>query len=198
MCQLIESLCLENGIIKNIQYHNMRMNKSRTELFGCSSFLKIEDSITIPRYAQTGIWKIRIHYSGSITKIEFEQYKRKTIRSLQIVFSDSIEYAYKYADRTSIAQLFEKRNNADDILIIKGGFVTDSSSANVAFLNGIEWITPATPLLPGTKRAKLLDEGIIKEDYIALKDISKFSHICLINAFLDIGDILLPTSKIYF
>ncbi len=197
MYQLIESVCLENSTVKNLQYHNIRMNKSRKELLGCNNFLKIEDNINIPHYAQTGIWKIRIHYSEYISKIEFEPYKRKYIQSLQIVFSDTIEYAYKYADRTSIAQLLEKCNNADDILIVIDGFITDSSSANVAFFNGIEWITPATPLLHGTKRAKLLHEGIIKEDYIALKDIDKFSHICLINAFLDIGDILLPTSKIY-
>lgn len=197
MYQLIESVCLENSTVKNLQYHNIRMNKSRKELLGCNNFLKIEDNINIPHYAQTGIWKIRIHYSEYISKIEFEPYKRKYIQSLQIVFSDAIEYAYKYADRTSIAQLLEKRNNADDILIVKDGFITDSSSANVAFFNGIEWITPVTPLLPGTKCAKLLHEGIIKEDYIALKDIDKFTHICLINAFLDIGDILLPTSKIY-
>jgi len=44
----------------------------------------------------------------------------------------------------------------------------------------------------------LIDEGIIIEKNIKVKDISSFSHVYLINAFLDIGDIVIPLSSIIF
>ncbi len=196
MSLLIESICCVDGIMKNLEYHNARMNKSRYELFGCSDTINIGDIITVHHYAKTGIWKIRVHYDATINNIEYELYKRKSIQSLKLLYDDTIDYSFKYADRSHLTRLFEQRGTADDILIIKNGCVTDSSSANVAFFDGKQWFTPTTPLLPGTKRAKLLDEGIIKERYITVDDISSFTHISLINAFLDIGDIILPTLSI--
>lgn len=198
MCQLIESLCLENGIIKNIDYHNLRMNKSRYDLFGCHDVIDIAGVISLPQYAKTGMWKIRIIYSAAVDRIEYEEYKRKTIRSFQIVFADDMDYSHKYLDRTHIAQLLETRNDADDIIIIKEGFVTDSSSANIVLYDGQSWITPASPLLHGTKRAKLLHEKLITERLVALNDIPSYTHISIINAFLDIGDIAVPTSAVNY
>ncbi len=196
MSLLIESICCVDGVLKNLHYHNARMNNSRYQLFGCKDVINISDSTTIPHYVKKGIWKLRIHYDMTINYIEYELYRKKSIQSLKLLYDDSIDYSFKYADRSHLTQLFEQRGEADDILIIKNGFVTDSSSANVVFYDGKEWFTPTTPLLLGTKRAKLLDEGIIKERYITVKDISLFTHISLINAFLDIGDIVMPTSSI--
>ncbi|MGQ9844035.1 MAG: aminotransferase class IV [Spirochaetota bacterium] len=196
MSLLIESLCLRDGIIKNIHYHHDRMNKSRKELLHIDAPLSIEQAITIPPQALHGIWKIRIHYTYEIEKVEFEPYQRKTIRTLTIVTADDIDYSYKYADRTILATLFELRKDADDIIIIKNGLVTDSSSANVVFYDGDTWVTPSTPLLPGTKRAKLLQTGVIHKTRITVYDIPQFMCISLINAFLDIGDIQLPIRAI--
>jgi 4-amino-4-deoxychorismate lyase len=44
----------------------------------------------------------------------------------------------------------------DDIIIVRNGFVTDASYANLIFRKGDEWFTPATFLLAGTMRAFLL------------------------------------------
>lgn len=196
MSLLIESLCCVDGIIQNIKYHNERMNKSRYDLFGCNDTLCIENFVSLPDYAYTGIWKVRVHYDSAIHHIEYELYKKKSIKTLKIVIDDSIDYSYKYSDRSRIAYLFEKRGNADDILILKNGLVTDSSTANVVFYDGKQWVTPATPLLPGTKRARLIDEGLISKKHIRLKDIGMFIHVSLINAFLDTGDIVVPITSI--
>lgn len=196
MSRLIESICCVDGVMKNLHYHNVRMNRSRYELFGCKDVINIRDSITIPDYVNKGIWKLRIHYDTTINNIEYELYRKKSIKSLKLLYDDTIDYSFKYADRSHLTRLFEQRGAADDILIIKNGCVTDSSSANVVFYDGKEWFTPSTPLLPGTKRAKLLDEGVITERYITVKEISLFTHISLINAFLDIGDIVVPVSAV--
>ena len=104
----------------------------------------------------------------------------------------------KVNDRSELNILFAQRHDADEILIIKQGMVTDSFYANVAFLNGNKWYTPRTFLLPGTQRAFLLDCGVIEEADISENDIYNYSHIRLFNAMvgwehapvLEVGTIL--------
>ncbi len=67
-------------------------------------------------------------------------------------------------------------------MIIKNGKVTDCSIGNLIFRLGNQWLTPDTPLLAGTQREKLLQEGKIRETTIYAKDIEKFDEIRLINA----------------
>jgi len=47
--------------------------------------------------------------------------------------------------------------------------------------------TPSTPLLRGTKREKLIREGIIIEKKIHIDSLSDYKRIFLINAFRDIN-----------
>jgi 4-amino-4-deoxychorismate lyase len=103
-----------------------------------------------------------------------------------LVECNQFDYSYKYENRTFLNQLFQKRGNCDDILIIKNGVVTDSYYANVVFYDGKNWCTPNTPLLPGTQRAKLLQNGKIRETCVTIKSISKYSLIGLINAMQDL------------
>ena len=67
----------------------------------------------------------------------------------------------------------------DDILIVKQGFITDTSYSNVLFYNGKEWLTPTHPLLKGTQRASLLDQEIIRVAEIRLEDLHHFKKVTL-------------------
>ena len=106
---------------------------------------------------------------------------------MQIVHDYEITYSHKFEDRTK----FEKHlreSKADEILIIKNGLVTDTSFTNIIFSDGTKYFTPSTPLLKGTKRARLIEEGIIQVEEIGLNDIQKFQHFYLINALLDLSE----------
>jgi 4-amino-4-deoxychorismate lyase len=76
--------------------------------------------------------------------------------------------------------------------------VADSSYSNLVFRNKQgDWITPATYLLPGTKRAFLLKNKMIAEQEISIADIKKYSEVKLINAMIDIEDTSgIPTENI--
>ena len=77
----------------------------------------------------------------------------------------------------------------DDFLLIKNGLVTDTSYANIVFKNSNgDWYTPASYLLPGTKRASLIKKRIIREIKMTVHDIKKYSEARLINAMIDIND----------
>ncbi len=195
MSRLVESLQLKNGVLQNTDYHNTRMKHSRRDLFQLDENIDLKEEITIPAEFRSGLFKCRVVYTRNIDTVEFIPYEIKQIRSLKIVHGE-IDYSFKFEDRSSIKNLFAERGNCDDIIILKDGMLSDTSSANIVLLREGRWYTPSTPLLKGTKRQKLLDDGIIFEEEISADDISHFSQASLINAMLDIGDIIIGTEGI--
>ena len=127
-------------------------------------------------------------YSEEIEKTEFVPYRLPIIQSLKLIHDDEIEYRYKYEDRSRINALFEKRYPCDDILIIKNGFVTDTSFCNAVFYDGEKYYTPSTPLLNGTKRRQLLAQKNIIETIIKKTDLHHFQRIHLVNAMIGLED----------
>ena len=91
----------------------------------------------------------------------------RPVHSLQLVYSDDIDYTYKSTDREALNRLFACRGERDDILIVRRGLLTDTSIANIALFDGKDWFTPKLPLLRGTCRTALIDNGIIKRKKIS-------------------------------
>jgi len=187
MCRLIETIKINNGTAENIFWHNSRFYKSRNELFGIKENINLEEVIHIPGEFSKAEVKCRLTYGKSIELIEFEPYFYRPVNSLKLFFDDSIQYDYKYKDRSQINMLYQQKGDNDDIIIVKNGMVSDSSYCNLVFSNGNDFITPSTPLLMGIKRAKYLSEGRIKERKIRIENLKEFNEVHLINAFLDLG-----------
>jgi len=183
---LIETIKCANGQCCNLAFHQSRFNFSRKQLFPKSANISLNSEIKVPEFAQTGIFRCRVLYSSTIEKIEFLPYKKRTITSLKLVADNTIDYRYKYADRKMLETLFEHRGSCDDILVVKNDCISDSFTANPVFWDGQNWWTPDTPLLPGTQRAKLLDEQKIKVCRISVNDLAKYQKVGLINAMQDL------------
>ena len=189
MSRLVETIRTEEGKLLNADFHNERLIRSLYDVFGFKTQINLKKLITVPEAANKGIFKCRVEYGREIRKIEFLPYSIKPVRSLKLVEDNDIDYRYKFCNRSAIDKLMEGRGVCDDILIVKNGFITDSSYANVIFLDPSgDWITPSTFLLPGTRRASLLKNGLIKETLITYADLKKYSEVKLINAMLGIGD----------
>lgn len=133
----------------------------------------------------SGIWKCRIVYGKEIEEVGYAPYQKRMVSSLRPVVSDTIDYSYKSTNRGELNELFARRGKADDILIVKDGYLTDTSIANIALYDGHTWYTPAHPLLQGTKRAELLDNRFIVEKDIRQAQLGDYSHIMLFNAMID-------------
>jgi 4-amino-4-deoxychorismate lyase len=187
MCLLFETIKVQNKTLYNLEYHNERLNKSRRDLFGCTDFLDLKIIITIPENFDNNIYKCRVIYSSEVEKIEFLSYTPRKIRTLKLVECNAIEYSYKYLDRKIFDQLLQN-TDADDVLIIKNGIITDTSFSNIVFFDDTKWITPARPLLRGTKREKLLKEKQIIEDNITKDNLKYFKKAALINAMIDLEE----------
>ncbi|MCL6100182.1 MAG: aminotransferase class IV [Bacteroidetes bacterium] len=186
MYRLLETIKVLNRKLCNVEYHNTRMNNARRDLFNSKDSINLNE-IVVPEEVSNEVYKCRVIYSENIIAIDFQPYVKKSVRTLKVVHDDGISYAYKYEDRSKILRHLSSAD-ADEILIVKNGLITDTSYSNVVFSDGKNYLTPATPLLKGTKRAKLIDDKIIYEDEIRLGDLHKFKFVYLINAMLDLDE----------
>ncbi|MGB0930579.1 MAG: aminotransferase class IV [Chitinophagales bacterium] len=201
---LLETIQVKNRQLQHISYHNQRFNRSRKELLGIEEEADLAHLmraylhknfktaiaphtalITIQHLNQNQVYKCRILYDTQIRKVEFVPYTFKKINSLQSVHADDFSYSHKFADRSGLQSLLQKKGRADEILILQNGLVTDTSYSNIAFFDGHEWFTPSKPLLGGTKRAALLEEKKIMEADISPKDLKNFEKLRLVNAMMD-------------
>ena len=199
MCQLVESIKLKDGVIQNLEYHQMRMNRSMDELFPKGEKINLATVISIPDNFASGIFKVRVLYGNSVQKIEIEPYTFRTIQSLKVVHHESVDYHLKYTDRQILQKLFAQRENYDDIIIVKNGSVTDSFAANLLFFDGETWVTPNSPLLKGTKRQLLIDQGFVFEKKIRVEDIRSYQKIGLINAMIGFEEMpMIEIEKVCF
>jgi len=189
MSHLVETVKIKDGVFFNIDYHNERFNRSRKELFGTGVPLDLRNSLVIPAYALKGLFKCRVEYNDHIRNIEFLPYEIERIRTLRMVEAGDLEYNYKFINREGINRLLEQRHECDDILILKNGRVTDTSYANIVVRGSDNiWYTPKTYLLAGTKRAYLLEKGIIREKEITPAGLRRFRELRLINTMIDLND----------
>jgi len=199
MYPLVESIKLKDGIIQNLEYHQQRMNTSQKELFPEAKPIDLAKVFSTIEMSSLGTFKIRVLYGSTIEKIEIDPYILRSIKSLQLVYDDHIDYHLKFADRQLLNNLYSRRGIYGDIIIVKDGYVTDSYIANLLFFDGIQWITPKTPLLKGTKRQYLLDNGLIYEEEIKADDITGFQKAGMINAMIDMHEMpIIQIKDIHF
>ena len=177
---LLETIKIEDGEIHNLSYHQHRCTKSRKKLFHSSDVLDLSSIIDAPK---VGLYRCRILYGVSLHSIEYIPYIPKEIQRLKIVSSD-IEYSLKYANRDALNALLESNKDVDEVIIEKNGYLTDTTISNIAFFDGKQWLTPAKPLLEGTMRAKLIDEGFLQPKEIKKEDIQNYSQVALMNAMI--------------
>ena len=196
MYPFVESIRAENGKIQNLSYHQQRLDRTYAHIYGVSSPFRLAQLIKYPDDLNNEKVKLRFLYGKRSYRYEIETYKPKHIKTLQIVFDNKINYSFKKTRRNDIKRLLARKNDCDDILIVKNGYITDTSTANICFFNGKSWLTPDTPLLEGTCRARLLKEGRIQEACITLEHIPFFESFCLINAMIEGFDDPLPISSI--
>ncbi len=193
MGRFIETIRLHDGEWHNLSRHNRRMNATRKAVFGTSDLLDISEFVTA--LPSRGVHKCRIVYNRQILEVSFSPYTVRTVRSLRTVYSDTIRYRYKNADRSALEALFALRGSQDDVLIVRNGLLTDTSIANIALEKEGIWYTPKHPLLKGTQRARLLEEERLTECDIPADEIYSYSRIALFNAMIDFGLCILDINR---
>lgn len=189
MSLLTESIKVYNGKVYNIQLHNQRCNKARKALFGSNIPLDLRTNIQVPVAYSEGLVKCRILYNKSVQDISFEEYSIRMINKLCIIENNTIQYPYKFTERPELNQLYHRRKEADEIIIVKNGLITDAYYYNIVLSRNGDLFTPASPLLEGTRRAALLKKGKLKKADIHIAELDQFDIIYLVNALSPLGSV---------
>lgn len=185
MSQFFESIQLNEGLIYNLNQHQERVNKTLKAFSMPENTIELSQIIKTISLPQNGLYKLRVSYglNGNL-HYEFQPYLYKNILNFALVDIEGQEYDFKFSKRDWINEVL-KQSGKDEVIMHDAGFVKDSSYANIVFFDGRQWYTPAEPLLEGTQRAKLLNEGIIQAKAIHIDELDSFHSFKLINAMLD-------------
>ncbi|MCX6073609.1 MAG: aminotransferase class IV [Campylobacterales bacterium] len=177
---LLETLRCEGGRVHHLPYHQQRVDRS-LRILGENTSYDLSSLIIPP---DSALYRCRFLYTPTSFSIEFHPYTARKISTLRLIHGDHINYPFKYVQRESLNALFDQRNGCDDVLIIKNNRLTDTTIANIALYLDGQWLTPLIPLLEGTTRARLIDEGKITTAYLTLSDARNATKIALMNAMM--------------
>lgn len=199
--QFVETIKIKEGEAQAIAYHQERLERTLRHFFPSlcnATSMPSLDKLVAPT-ANMDFYKARVVYGEQGVKdITYAAYAMREIRSLQVVENDAITYNYKSTDRSSLNALVAQKGDCDEIIIVKHGLLTDTSFTNLAICDGKHWITPKRPLLLGTKRAALLDKGVIQEADITLNDLRNAVKVSLFNAMIEFGEREVPIGNVRF
>ena len=172
-----ETIKCEDYEIFNLEYHNKRVANT------------IGLNINLQEYIyplSEELLRCKVTYNDfEVLNVEYFPYKKREISSFKLIFDDEISYSKKYLNRENLDSLFLKKEDADEIIIIKNGIVTDTSIANIAIFYENRWITSKNCLLNGTTKQRLLDNKFLVQKDISVKMLKKASQIALMNAMID-------------
>jgi len=174
----LETIRAEDGELYHLKYHQWRLESA----LGTKKTHQLHELLSPPK---KGLYRCRVLYDEENFEVEYIKYTKRQVKRLKLLYDDTIEYEKKYENRDRLNQLFSKREDADDILIVKNSLLSDTSIANIALFDGEVWFTPKRPLLQGTTRARLLKSGKIVEKEIRVEDIMSYEKIALMNAMID-------------
>jgi 4-amino-4-deoxychorismate lyase len=183
MSRFFESIRFQDGEFNLLEYHEERLNQTRKEKLGGNNPISLSGLIA-QAPSESGVFKCKIVYGEKIEEITFSPYTLAIHQSVRLVEVSDFDYKYKAVDRHFIEKTVQT-SFTDDVIFLKNGFLTDASYSNIALLDGNQWITPETYLLPGVKRRFLLESGRLKQTSVHISDLRSFSKIAFINAMRD-------------
>ena len=187
MCLLLESICVKDGKVRNLAFHQERMDRSRQILFHANDKCLLSDHLKAISIPSHGTFKIRVLYNEEITHIECHPYTIRLQESFQLIEDAALSYAMKYVDRSAFDE-WQQRYPGKEIIITQNGFITDATYANLAFYDGKDWLTPQTFLLEGTMRQSLIEKGMLKPCSIRREDLQYYKGFKLINAMMSLEE----------
>ena len=190
----LETIKSLDGEIYHLEYHQQRLEEV-LESLGQTTIHSLKEHLKPPK---SGLYRCRVLYDEKEIHVSYYPYEKRLVESLKLLYDDTLEYSKKYANRDALNKLFMLRGNCDDILVVQNGLITDTSIANIALYDGLNWCTPKKPLLKGTTRTRLLESGQLIEKDIRVDALQNYSKVALMNAMLDFDIIAIENIRNLF
>lgn len=193
-----ESIRILDGHPQLLEFHQKRVHRTFLQNGNLESSPNLAEILAKQKLPGSGLYKCRLDYAidGSTLPPEIVPYTPKRITHLYCVEAPSLDYSFKWADRSALEAPGKNLPAETEILLLQKGNITDTRYSNVVFGEPGDWVTPTTFLLQGVKRTALLEQGVIRERPISMHDLNNFPYCSLINAMLDPGEIMIPLNQI--
>lgn len=190
-----EVIRVQDGVLCHPELHAARMDRTARRFWNGRAGDRLAE-LVVPDDLRMGRVKCRIVYGAERFEVTYAPYVSRTVRTLALAGADTLEYGYKYLDRSALSRLHDSVA-ADEVLIVRRGLLTDTSYTNIVLEDAAGALfTPAEPLLRGTMRERLLREGRIAERTIRADQLANYRRIHLINAMLDLGEVTVPVEAV--
>lgn len=190
---LFETIRVLDGVAERVTLHRERAERS------CGRALpQLESAVAMALEALPRRGEFRLHLSydaDGVASMTAVPYRLRRLRRLRAVEAE-VDYSLKSEDRRALESLRQRCDDADEVLILRGGWVTDTTFSNVLLGEPGHWICPTHFLLRGTRRESLLRAGSVELRPLRAEDLHRFRFITLINAMLPPGRLMLPTSAL--
>ena len=188
---LFETIRVHNGCAERLELHQARLERS-----GGRGLPPLSELILSAGVPPVGEFKVHISYSAAgLGAVRYEAYEPRVIRRMRAV-ETNILYPRKDEDRRAFELMRLMNPDVDELILCRNGWVTDTTYSNLLFGEPGEWYTPEHCLLPGTRRESLLRAREVRVLPIRCTEIMSFPYVSLINAMLEPGRLMLPTSQI--
>ncbi|SUT86884.1 Branched-chain amino acid aminotransferase/4-amino-4-deoxychorismate lyase [Actinobacillus ureae] len=199
MCRfpLFETIAIIDGEPQNLAYHQQRFESAIKQYFNAQPQWQLADMICVPNEFRQGNVRCRIDYNAGEFQQRFFLYTPRKISTFQCVYTEDLDYCFKYSDRKRLDLL--KTLQADEVIIINNGKVSDCTIGNLLFSRKGRWFSSRDYLLKGTQLTKLVEEGIVQLVQITPQDLPQYEQIMMVNALnpFDLQRVL-PISAINF
>ena len=179
--EYFESIACDEFDVLNISYHEKRIMNTISKNFSLSEIIYAPSN----KYLKCKV----IYNDDEIISVEYDVYKKREIKTFKLIEDNNINYSKKYLNRDNINKLFLQKEKDDEIIIVKNGFITDTSISNIVIFDGDNYLTQKTPLLFGTTRARYLEERKIYEKDITIEMLKNANKLFLLNAMIDFDEI---------
>jgi 4-amino-4-deoxychorismate lyase len=180
MCRCFETIKAIDGKLQNIFYHQKRFDNTRKALWNQEKKILLQKQIVIP---SQGKYRIKVEYDTDIRNVTCKPYESKRVFKKIVLRQADFLYDFKYCERECF-EIKDDIDEVDDILFVKKGFLTDTTIANIALMVDSQWKTPKKPLLKGTMRQKLLEQGLLKEENLSIDKLKTAKKFAIMNALI--------------
>lgn len=109
--RFVETIKVQSGRAQALPYHQARMERTIRHFFPslASDAMPSLERLLVPT-PEMALFKARVVYGAQgVEAVEYAPYVMRTIRSLQVVEDDAIDYTFKRCDRTSLSALVARR-----------------------------------------------------------------------------------------
>lgn len=181
----IETIRWSEGRYHLLDLHSRRMAETLEEMKFPQMPPLRELLPCVPERLRNLTVKCRVLYGGGgLERLEFEPYAVRRVSSLRMVEDNAVDYHLKFADRSRLMALRNHRREADEIIIVKNGLVTDTSYSNLLFRAPDGFLTPERPLLRGVMLRHLIAEGRVSQVALKPDDILSGNRYGITEAFM--------------